>query len=121
MFLALMLIGCGLSEDAFITKAVDVGCSKSEECSPDSFSAVFSDQQDCIDQSTDLLSSLYTCYIDNCDSYDSGKASDCISAAKGQTCEEYTSGDSTNTDCENIWTECDDTAVNTCLAAAMGF
>lgn len=121
MLLALFLIGCGVSEDSFAAQAADVGCSKAEECSPDSFTAVYGDQAECVDASTTLFEALYGCYIDNCETYDGGKASDCISEAKGMSCDDYNDPNYSSSACEDIWTECDDEAVNTCLATAMGF
>lgn len=114
--LALVLLaGCTPSAKGFGDAAIKLSCQRTEECSKADFDANFSSQSDCVEVLGKNNSKVTDCQAAACD-YNPKAAAKCISGTKKQTCEDFNS--ITVSDCTNVFSNCNATALTTCLADA---
>ncbi len=119
ILLLALLAGCTPSAKGFGDAGIKLSCQRSEECSKADFDANFSSQSDCVESLGKNNSKVTDCQAAACD-YNPKAASKCLSGTKKQSCEEFNSN--TISDCENVYSNCNNTALVTCLAdAGLGF
>ncbi|MSP54626.1 MAG: hypothetical protein EXR69_03330 [Myxococcales bacterium] len=110
------LLGCVTAQN-FSDKSVAVICARLEECDKGSFEAFYSDANDCRNSTLEDSRELLDCYAENCD-FDAGAASECLAITRAASCEDYSSGAYVQ-DCEEIYTDCDESSLTECLLSSV--
>lgn len=109
----LALLACGVTENNIADRTLHTVCASMQECYQADFEDAYGDVGTCMDENRSFIEGFYDCYIDNCDQFDAGAASDCVQELGAQSCDEDESNASA---CDQIWSECDDIELGLCLA-----
>lgn len=115
LLLLAVLAGCTPSAKGFGDASIKLSCNRIEECNKADFDANFSSQSDCNESLSKNSSKVTDCQAAACD-YNAKAAGKCLSGVKKQSCEDFNS--ITISDCNNVYTNCNNTALATCLADA---
>jgi hypothetical protein len=89
----------GVNEDNFVEKYAAVACSYGEECDPTAFSEDFGSVSECEDTFTALMVAFE--FGKGC-TFNDGNAKQCLSDAKGASCD----AELESTACDNVYENC---------------
>jgi hypothetical protein len=108
--IVLLLVAC-VTSTSFPTQLVSVSCDRLKECNKATFEDSYDDLADCRDDNEGDAEDVNDCYADNCD-FDAKKAQSCLQDYRTSDCDDIGDED----DCSEIYDDCDDADLITCLA-----
>lgn len=113
VLLSVLFALAACAPDVSVVDVQASACLRVEECTPESFAALYASQEECVDAYDETTS---VCYDLNC-TYDSAAATVCQADVEAQPCADLEAGVELPS-ClpDAVWDECDDAAVTSCIA-----
>lgn len=105
-----LLLAC-ITEANFADRMVGVACARTEECHKSDFERAYDDQQECVDDTVELIRDVVDCYNEHCE-FDGQAAGAYLSEARSSNCDD---ADQASVDFGDVYDDCDDLDLYACF------